>query len=173
QERPVQPALPLHVLVQRHATCSSPGSDCSGSGGPPAVRSANDAARATAADMASSSSQAFICSRSSVEYPRSTRARSFGMIPVPFAYSFETSSAFAANVGVDGSRQMVSRRRMSSGGSIPITRYPSRITRSHDPPNILAFLSHFLTRRDSDERMASAEAGFSEENDKYCGGRPV
>ena len=44
---------------------------------------------------------------------------------------------------------------------------------SHADPNTRDFPSAFFTSRDSDARIASAEAGLSDADDKYWGGRPV
>ena len=47
------------------------------------------------------------------------------------------------------------------------------ITRPHESPNWRCLSSARLTSRDSLERIASAEAGFSLEKPRKCGGRPV
>src|SRR5690606_16165098 len=86
-------------------------------------------------DGSSSLSHSRISRRCSSLKPISIRAYSFGMTPPPFAYCFITASALAAQVGVAGERQMVSRRSYSAPTSWPRIRIARRITPSQAPPN--------------------------------------
>ena len=82
--------------------------------------------------------------------------------------------ALAAYVGVAASCQRIRRCRARSSCSVcPMIFRAIRIARSHEVPNSRIFRSAVLISRDSDARIASADAGLSDWTDRYCGGRPV